>query len=186
MVDARPIRDYLEASPVNPQPFDPRSSFFLPDLYVTDQKVAGVSVRKVQGIGIKVYDSTTNATLNNTADTLTFDTVAFNQNFQESGATFNFVTIPYTGVYTLTGLVEFESNSSGARTVGFEIDEDTVIRGGARLPSTGVWRLTWTDDRLLEAGQTVGVRVSQNSGATLDLSAGEDNQALSVIYRFSV
>jgi len=190
MTQWRPLRPYGRWPEVNPTPFDPRISTYTPESSISDSKVSDVSVRKITGIGIKVYRASTQSISDNTITAVAFDTTSFNEGFPTpTGATFTAITLPYTGVYTITQLTQFATDPDGTRDVGLDIDAGgAIFYDGCRLDATsgGVWRNSTVTVRRMTAGQTIGTLVRHTAGAALNLSGGEDDNGLTILFMFEI
>jgi hypothetical protein len=151
---------------------------------VDNAKISSVSPRKMQLIGIKVYNAAaTNNIANTTVTAITFDTVSHSRGFiAPTAATFTTFKVPYTGVYILTANVEWAADVGG-RSVWFYINaaegegdsrtNDAASFSAKHAPST---------TRLLTAGDTVGLRVRQSSGGNLAVTAGATTCSLAATY----
>jgi hypothetical protein len=180
----RAVRPLKPFDSVYPIPFDPRTPTFIPSGSVANEHVNDVSSRKLTLFGIKVTRSTTQSIPDSTSPAISYDTVIFREGFAAPAASFTAVRIPYTGIYRITCIVEYAADADGFRNIALEIDSDGTFREGQRLPATatGVWRGSFATDRKLTANQTVGIITTHNAGAATNINAGEDNNALSVIY----
>lgn len=179
--------DEGEWAPVNPTPTPPTNVSTIPAGSITDDKLAGgISPLKISGVGIKVYLSAANQTITTGAagEDITFDTVAFNQSFEDPGASFTTVSIPYTGVYLLQAAVEWSNVDTGGRTVIFEVNGTEVE--GERKKANNTSRSTVTAVRQLSAGDTVGLHVEHDVGADTDVENGEDNCSMTALLLFSL
>lgn len=183
-----PVRPYRQFPAVNPKTFDPRESIFIPDLSVDDAKIEEMSPRKLRGIGIKVYlaAAAQEITAGAAGEDITFDGIVFNEGFAPPGATFTTVTIPYAGVYDLQAAIQWESDSNGNyRKVFFEVN-GTEVEGDLRVPINST-RCTLSATRRLSAGDTVGLHVEHDSTTDpLEMTNGEDNCSLTVIFQFPI
>ena len=187
--DFRPVRPFREWPEFEAQPFDTRASTFIPDLSVDTAKVRELSVRRVRGIGIKVYDAGGN-NVNVTTATPTgiaFDTVDFAEGFDSpTGATFTTVTIPYTGVYIAVANLEWEAGTGG-RNVWLDVN-GSQAEGDGRTNDAGSFatKHVLTVARRFTAGDTLGLEVRQSSGGDLDVATGDSECSLSVMFQFEI
>jgi hypothetical protein len=183
----RPVRPLKTWPKFNPAPFDPRASVFIPALSVDNANIRTVSPRKVDLIGIKVYDAGSNNTgiVDSTTTSVNFDTVDLSQGFiSPTAATFTTFTIPYDGVYLLTAGIEFAF--TGVTTdcnLYLHVNSSDTVGDSART-NTIRNRRTISTTYQLTAGDTIGIRVRHEDAAAAnrDLSAGVDNCYLGAIY----
>ena len=183
--DFRPVRPFREWPEFEAQPFDTRASTFIPDLSVDTAKVRELSVRRVKGIGAKIYE--TNAQTipaSATEATVSFDTTAFYEGTDAPAS--DLITIPYDGVYLLSANLEWAG--AAGETFAWLYINSAKKEGDARSDASSVsTRVSLTTVRKMTAGDTVGVRVKQTNGvATRDINGGEDNCSLSVVFLFEI
>jgi hypothetical protein len=179
--DFRRLRN-LEAFPqLTPYPFDPREKTFNAELSIENRHISSVSAEKIVNIGIKVYGANAQETADATPEDAEYDTVAFNQGFEDPGATFGTVTVPRGGAYDITVSTEWESNDTGRRSTLIEIN-GTAVEGDVRH-ANNTSRSTVHATRVLEEGDTIGVNYTQTSTGALDVNGGEDDRSLTVMYR---
>ena len=179
--------DEGEWAPLNPKPADTRVIQRLPYGSVRDDEVGpGISPRKLAGIGIKVYRSTGQNIADVTTTSITYDTVVFNESFADPGASITDVVVPYSGVYMIVSQVEWEANATNRRQSWVTVN-GTAKEGDTRNGTAGqLTRVALPSIRRLEAGDTIGTDVRQNSTVTLTISAGEDNNSLSIVFLFPI
>ena len=181
-----PVRPALDSWPVlEAQPFDPRTSTFIPDLSVMDKHIAEVSPRKVRLIGAKCYDSTTQTIADDTATGKEFDSTEFDTDgmFNNTNDT---LVIPYYGIWLVSAYCEFASNATGRRKLILQLNGADNIAFTANAVSGAASQLAASFPLLLDASDTLGFDVYQNSTGNLDTSAGVANNFLSAIYIGSV
>src|SRR4051812_8000508 len=86
---------------LNPKRFDPNDQTFIPDRSLDTAKIKEISIRRVQVLGAKVYNSANQAIADDGSyHSLTFDTVAFDQGDLWVAASPAQLTIPFPGVWT--------------------------------------------------------------------------------------
>jgi hypothetical protein len=170
---------------MNPQNLPTQTNTFTSNRSISDRHIASVSARKISLVGIKVYRSTVQSINDDTLTNITYNAVAFRRDFKDPGASFTGVTMPYDGIYTCTAVIEYAADADGWRVMGFEIDGDGVNHDGCRLSATptGVWRNSATMIRRFSAGQVLEMLTHHTAGAATNITAGEDNNSLTVIYQ---
>jgi hypothetical protein len=180
----RPVRPFKDWPSFEPKAFDPRDATFIPSSSISDEQVNRISPRKLRLVGIKVYNAAaSNSIATGTDTTVTFDTASYAQGFNEpSGATFTTITVPFDGVYQLIADVEWAAGTMG-RSVWFYINS-TKTEGDTRSSDADsiAMRASLTTARVLIAGDTLALRVWQNSGGNLSVNTGESNCALAANY----
>ncbi|MGH9198101.1 MAG: hypothetical protein ACRD1T_20505, partial [Acidimicrobiia bacterium] len=186
-LDWRPLRpDVGEWAPVNPTSLGRDTYALIGDNSITDSHVRDISVTKLAGIGIKVYRSTAQTFATGSNDAVVFDTVLFNKGFPDPGASFDEVTVPYSGVYSINMSLEWVSNATGRRVTTLFVDDVSSERD-TRNGTTGAATVSVLSViKLLTAGQPVRMNGTQFSGGNLDIAGGENDAALSVIFQFAI
>lgn len=179
--DFRPLRALDSWPRLNPEPFDPRTKTFIPEKSIEARHVASVDPKAIQNVGIKVYGAANQATADTTPEDAEYDTVAFNQGFEDPGATFSTVTVPFDGGYDIYVSTEWENNGTGRRVVLIEINGSSV-EGDVRV-ANNTSRSAFSVFRVLSAGDTVGVNYTQTSTGALNVAGGEDDRSLTVMFR---
>jgi hypothetical protein len=171
--------------PLNPVPFDPRISVFIPDRSVSDRHILDVSPRKMRLIGAKIYDSTTQTFTTAVEADKEFDTAAFDTAgmFNNTG---DVLTIPYPGIWLVTIYAEFAASAAGRRLARIKLNGSGALTTNVAAPSAGGGNLTLTTTMLLTAGDTLGMSCLQNSGGNLDTNSGESNNFLSAVLLGSI
>ena len=179
--------DEGEWAPLNPKPADTRVVPRLPSGSVGDGEIApGVSPRKLAGIGIKVYRSTGQNIADVTTTSITYDTVVFNESFADPGASITDIVVPYSGVYMIVSQVEWEASATNRRQSWITINGSPTEGDTRNGTASQLTRVALPAIRRLTAGDTVGTDVRQNSTVTLTISAGEDNNSLSIVFLFPI
>lgn len=176
----RPLRNFKPFPTLNPIPFDPRSNPFIPEQSITANKIREVSPLSVQNIGIKVYGASAQSTADDVAEPGEYDTVVFNQGFEEPSGTITSIAVPYDGVYGIGVSTEWADNNTGRRVVFVTIN-GTNSEGDVRT-AQNTTRSTIYVTRRLTAGDTVGTSYRQTSTIALDINGGEDDRSLSVFF----
>lgn len=187
MADFPPIRPFDQEFPsVNPTPTPfQRYTLIGAGAVGNDQLANGIDPRKLQGVGIKVYRSTSQTIADITDTDITYDTIVFREGFPDPGASFTKVTAPYAGVYLIVSQIEWGADVNNRRSSWIEIN-DVVTEGDTRNGTAGQnTRVALPAIRSLAAGDTIGVRVRQNSGGNLNVAAGEDSDSLTVMFQGS-
>jgi hypothetical protein len=154
---------------------------------ITDDKLAsGIDPRKLQLFGAKVYVSANQATADAVAELLVFDTAVFDQGALHTGSTWTVLTIPFDGVWSVIAQVTWESNSTGDRQVFLQVN-GVNLDGCAHNRAAAVrTRQNVPVARRFEAGDTIGVSVTQSSTGNLDVIGGENNASLSAVFMGSI
>lgn len=176
----RALRDLPAWPALNPEPFDPRRKTFIAERSIEKQHIQSVSPLAVQNIGIKVYRSTAQTFTTAVGADVTFDSVAFNQGFEDPGSSFTAVVAPYTGVYIIVASTRWSTNSTGARTVTLRVNAtqmETDTRGAQAQSASVVSAI-----RFMDAGDEVEKRLTQSSGGNLDTASGEEDNNLAVFF----
>lgn len=186
MSDFPPVRPFGEWPPIEPQAVDTRDSTVIPDGSIGDAQVDSLSVRKLRGIGIKVYRSSAQTIADAAEDDVDFNTVDFNEGFTAPTGTFSTVTVPYDGVYLLSCTQEWASADDAV--FAWLYVNSTKYEGDSRSSDTDALtvRVSLTAVRRLTAGDTVGVRVYQTTGANRDIAAGSSDNTLTVVFLFGI
>lgn len=197
MSDFPPVRPFGEWPPIEPQAVDTRDATVIPDESITTEKVAELSVTKLTGIGIRVYNAAAANSIANASDTtVNFDTVDFAKGFVSPTGTFTTVTIPYNGVYAVTAVIEWANGDMNRSTWLYvnsaKQEGDTRTAGNSTSADvSGVslaQRQTISATRAYTAGDTIGVRVNQNvsGGGALSISTGSANCSLTAVFLFAI
>ena len=179
-----PVRPFGSFPRLNPKPFDPRESVFIPDLGVDDSKIRSVSPRKMRLIGAKVYDSATQAIADDAAyHALVFDTEAFDQGDLFASAFNTRLTIPYTGIWLVSAFISYAPNGSGLRRLRLRKNAATVlIEAIYDNLNTVNTTASVAAPFLLTAGDYIEAETRQNSTGNLNILAGEDDNFFSAIF----
>lgn len=179
--DFPPIYGGRDFPPINPEAPSPNISPFLALDSIGPDQIREMDPRKLRLFGIKVYRSTDQTTIGDSTTTaVTFNAVSFNEGFATPGATFTTVTIPFTGVYELIGQVEWNTIAAGDYAVWFYVN--AAAKEGTATRSTSIFaRQNISAVRRMTAGDTVGLRVRQETGGNMDLQGAEEDLALTVI-----
>jgi hypothetical protein len=169
---------------LNPKLFDPSQQTFVPDLSLDSSNIRELSVRRLSMIGVKLYDNAGLNTIVNTTETnVTFDSIDFAQNVtRPSGATFTTFEVPYSGVWMLTGNIEWAAGTGG-RNIWFRIDgNNTEGDGRSNDGDNFAAKHALTAIRRLNQGQVVGLRVRQASGGNLAIGTGKTQCSLAAVF----
>lgn len=197
MTEWGPVRPFGEWPVINASPADTRESIVIPDGSIDTEKVSELSVTKLTGIGIRVYNAAAANSINASSDTtVNFDTVDFAEGFDSPTGTFTTITIPYSGVYAVTAVIEWASGDM-SRSVWLYVNSskkegDTRTAGDSTAADvSGValaQRQTVAATSVYTAGDTIGVRVRQNisSAGALSISTGSANCSLTAVLLFAI
>ncbi|MBI3319832.1 MAG: hypothetical protein HYZ89_04520 [Candidatus Omnitrophica bacterium] len=126
-------------------------------------------------ISARVYNSASQSIANNTATLLTFDSERFDTDtIHDTASNTSRLTASTAGKYLVCAMLTFSTNGTGIRNVqlwkgsGWSIA--TEARGGLSFDSSSLTISTLAN---FGAGEWVEVRVSQDSGGSLSVSAQE-------------
>ena len=181
----RAVRPLKSFDSVYPEPFDPREKVFVPDRSIGNAQISDVNIRKVQVYAAKVYNSGTQAIVaDGTYQLVTFDTEEYDEGgFWTSGSASRF-TIPFQGVYTISGYVAFDAAAGGLRRVRLLLNGSTALQtsivtdngGGTETPVfiSAPLRLMEGDYIQLQARQ------NQTSAANLNILGGSDDNFFAI------
>lgn len=185
--DFRPPRPPAGDWPIlNPQTQDVNVTPLIPTNAISSDMVRDLSVLKLQGIGIKVYRSTNQTIATGTPTDITYDTVIFNRGFQDPGATFTTLTVPFDGVWEIAAALEWGSNATGYRDARLTVNGSIVERDSRNATNGIATCVSLTVIKRLTAGDTVKMNVNQNSGADRTISGTEDGNSLSLALLFPI
>lgn len=176
---------------LNPKVFDPNDQTFIPDRSLDTSKVRKISVRRIQMLGAKVYRSTDQSIVDDGAfHTITFDTQAFDQGDLWSSGAATKLTIPYAGVWTITGFVSFEPDpvppGAGNRFLKITKNGSTTL---VKEVLTNVGSVVSADmpalitDDVFAAGDYVTLDARQGSGGPLKVLGGSTENFFSAMFR---
>jgi len=186
MTDFRPVREFGEWPVLEAQPFDTRSSTFIPDLSVDNSKIRNVSPTKLDLIGAKVYRTTTQSIDDATPTAISFDAEEFDAGDLWVSSAATKLTVPYEGIYSIVGYAEFAASATltQARVYiysnGAAIVKQKFLPIGAavttEMPIPYVGRFSAGD--YLE----LYVRQTDSGSAALDTVAGVTGNFLSAVF----
>lgn len=131
---------------------------------VSPSKTSGFPGARVEGVGQNVG--------NGEYVSVSFSTVNFNVGGVFSAGAPTKLTAPITGVYTITGTVEWTSGNPGYRQL--EIDSSTGARLATSLIPVAAAQFTYSNVSTavkLTAGDSVQLVANQSSGGTLSFSS---------------
>jgi len=184
--DWRPVRPFTNFPPIEPQPFDTRDSTYIPDLSVGDAKVTKMSVRKIRGIGIRLYRSLSQTFNHATTDDIVYDQIAWQRGMDTHPQSSATIMIPHTGVYLIAVINGWAVHTGTARTLlsvnGVDLESVMSRSEGANALNS----LTVVNS--YDAGDQIAVNVYQSSdaAATRDTVAGEEFNSLTAVMLFSL
>lgn len=189
MTDFDPLRPYEGEWPaLNPLAQPPRVSFDVPNGSVTNDKLAnGISPLKFQGIGAKVYNSATQETADGVAEFLAPNTSSFDEGGFWDSTDATKLTAPYNGVYDFAGYADFVADADGFRRGSLYVNGTkqvtmNVLSVGAGSPT----QVLVSVPIKLTAGDYVQYEVYQSAGNVLNVNAGEDDNFISLIFKFPI
>lgn len=116
----------------------------------------------------------------------TFSPVSLDAEVYDSEGGHSTVTNPsrYTcqvpGLYRITAMSSFTTNSTGSRAVGVGVNGASVLQSQGMPPSGNSWSNQVTVDQYLNAGDYVEVLTWQNSGGSLSTGTGSLAPTLTV------
>ncbi len=171
---------------MNPKIFDPNQQTFVPDRSLDDSKIRSVSVRRVQMLGAKVYNSATQSIASNSNyHSLTPDTRVFDEgNLWRSGDPTK-LTMPFGGIWTVSAFASFSPDATNERGLQLLKNGATqLMRVVQPFPSSGTQAtMLVISDFSFDKGDYVEAQVQQNRGSALDVAAGEDDNFFSAVFR---
>lgn len=148
-------------------------------------------------VGCRAYRTTTQNIANNTSEVVGWNTAGVDYSYPSTFADNpnNRLVIPYTGLYTITCYLRYESgiSSTGRRDL-------SIVRGGTGTPVTvgtgteirleRIWPATTntaqvilaTVTRRFTAGDPIHIETLQSSGASATLNNGIDSTCLEAVY----
>ena len=180
----RPVRPFTNFPPIEPQPFDTRDSTYIPDLSVGDPKVAKMSVRKLRGVGIKIYRSAAQTINDITEDDIVYDTISWQRGMDTHPQSSSALLVPHTGVYLISVVNAWNTGTGYARTSialnGISVEYMATTTTGA--PAFNNLSVVNNYD----AGDMIEVYGYHVTGGTRDISGGEQYNSLSAVMLFSL
>lgn len=183
----RPLRKLDQFPALNPYPFDPRLKTFNAEQSIESQHIKSVDPRAVKNIGIKVYRSSDQTGVVDSTDTdVVFNTVAVNQGFvAPTAATFTTVSIPYPGLYEISGLCEWAVTGLSYDGALWIAINSSKKEGSSQAGNRIRVRNNVSAVRRLSEGDTVGLvaQHADSAAANRTLQGGEDNLALTIIFQ---
>lgn len=169
---------------LNPKMFDPNDQTYIPDRSIDDSKIRGLSVRRVQMLGAKVYNSATQTiTSNTTWHDVTFDTKAFDEGNLWRVSDPTTFTIPYAGVWTVSAFISYQADPADYRHLQLLKGATTLIRTVTAAINGFQTDVFISADFKLASGDTLKLQTRQASGGALDIEDGEDDNFFSAVYR---
>jgi hypothetical protein len=126
-------------------------------------------------IGARVYNSTAQSVANTTPLKLSFNTERFDtSDFHSTSVNPERLTAPATGTYIVTAHVAFDSNGTGYRQIFLMKNETEYIAvQDTNARSAGGTEMSIMTIIRLSASDFVTCHVSQNSGGSLNIAAGD-------------
>lgn len=181
----RPVRPLAAFPAVAQTPFDPRSGTFVPDDSIEDQHISGVDARKINLLGAKVYSDVTQAIADDGAfHALVFDTEVWDEGEIWNDGNPTRLTIPYSGVYAISGFMSFADDPTGIRAA--RIQKNGVMGLGRVNVAAIAGFATDVAVHMIErfdAGDWIQLEARQNSGGDLDVEAGQDDNFFAIDFR---
>jgi hypothetical protein len=98
-----------------------------------------------------------------------FDTEDFDSGGQFA-ATSNTITVAEPGFYQLSGYGEFASNATGYRLIQIEVNGATITGNAGPAANGTATKCSAAIGKLLAAGDAISMRVTQNSGSSLNFT----------------
>ncbi len=170
---------------MSPKIFDPNQQTFVPDRSLDDSKIREVSVRRVQMLGAKVYNSATqNFADNGDYHNLVWDTKTFDEgNLWQAGDP-NKLTIPYDGIWTVSCFISYAGDGTGNRRLQLTLNGNSLLRSVRENLGVSLQvDLFVTSDFKLTKGDVLRGQGQQDSGGALNIAAGEDDNFFSAVFR---
>ena len=184
MTKRQPFAPLATRPNLNPKPFDPNAQTFVPDNSLDTSKVRELSVTKVKMLGAKVYNSATQSITSNTNwHTVTFDTNTFDQGNLWRVSDPTKLTIPYAGIWTVSAFLSYEDNTADYRHMQILAGATTLIRTVNSAITGFQTDLFLSADFKFVAGRVLTVQTRQQSGSTLNIADGEDDNFFSAVFR---
>lgn len=169
-IDFAPVDEHVEFPPLGTAAATLEDTpQVIGDESITNEKLAGgISPTKLALLGLRAELGAPQTIADASGEDVLFDTVSLNQGFTDPGATFTDFGVPFAGMYLLTAQVIWESDTTGARNCNIQVNGTTEI--GDRRPADATTRTPVSGSAILEAGDLVGIQVTQTSGGNLDLN----------------
>lgn len=169
---------------LNPKAFDPNDQTYIPDRSIDDPKVRNLSVRRIQMLGAKVYNSATQSIASNsTWHDVTFDTKSFDEGNLWRVSDPTKFTIPYAGVWTISAFISYAADPTDYRHMQILKGATTLIRTVTNAINGFQTDVFLSADFRLSAGDVLKVQTRQVSGGALNIQDGEDDNFFSAVYR---
>ncbi len=169
---------------LNPKAFDPNDQTYIPDRSIDDPKIHHLSVRRIQMLGAKVYNSATQSIASNSSwHDVTFDTKTYDQGNLWRASDPTKLTIPYAGIWTVSAFISYAADPTDYRQMQILAGGTTLIRTVAIAVNGFQTDVFLSSDFKFVAGRVLTVQTRQASGGALNIQDGEDDNFFSAVYR---